>query len=183
MTRDDVKTIIKAMCDLYPNYHPTDLTATVNSWYAVLKQDDTKAIQLALVQYARTNRSGFAPGVGELIAIANEQQADATDNVGEEWLKVRKAICNGTYHAEEEFAKLSPTSQKAVGSPWQLQRWAVTSEETIDTSIAKHFRETYKIVAERMRVDKIAFNGIGAIEQAKQERIECNDDQLSQKHE
>ena len=147
MTREEVKKVIQVMCDLYPNFHPADLTATVNAWEVVLRNDRAVDIQKALIVYSRTDTSGFAPTVSQLVALTVKQ----ADTCGEEWLQVRRAICNSTYHAEEEFEKLSPLAQRCVGSPWQLTAWARTDEATIDSSVAKHFRETYKALAERQQ--------------------------------
>jgi hypothetical protein len=65
------------------------------------------------------------------------------------WALVSKALKNGTYGAQEEFDKLPPTVQKAVGSPSQLRNWAVTDEESIENVIQSNFMRTYRVICQR----------------------------------
>lgn len=152
MTKAEVLVLIKAMMDLYPNYKPTDLERTVNSWSAVLKYDEARTIQNALITYSRTDTSGFAPSVGQLVQLA----APDTSN---DWMLVRQAICNSSYHAEEEFKALPERVQRLVGSPEQLREWARTDTDIVDTSIAKAFRERGKNVREDMSILRQGIQG------------------------
>ena len=67
----------------------------------------------------------------------------------EAWTLVSKALRNGYYGAEEEFAKLPPIVQKAVGSPAQLRMWATTDESSVESVISSNFMRTYKAEVKR----------------------------------
>lgn len=153
MTKEETLVIIKVMMDAYSNYHPEDMERTAKTWAIVLRDFRASDIQRALTLWMQNDRSGFAPSPGQLIGML-----DNTSSAEEEWLKVRKAICNSGYHSEEEFAKLSLASQRAVGSAEMLYQWSQTDLDIIDTSVAKQFKDGYKAVAERMKRD-----GLGQI--------------------
>lgn len=144
MTRDDTKNLLAIISSLYPNFKPDNLSATTDVWFACIKDKTPKDMQYRLMAFAKTDTSGFAPTIGQLLAIGdNEPSAE------EEWARVRKAICNGCYHAAEEFEKLPPRTQAAIGSPTMLHLWALTDENAIDTSIAKQFKTAYDAIKER----------------------------------
>ena len=146
MTRDETKKLIAIIVSIYPNFKPDNLSATVDAWSVLLKDETLLEMENMLKVFAKTDTSGFAPTVGQLLRCAdNEPSAE------EEWAKVRIAICNGYYHAGEEFDKLSPRTQAAIGSPSMLSLWAQTDEGTVDSSIAKQFKNAYNSISDRER--------------------------------
>ena len=62
----------------------------------------------------------------------------------EAWNKVYKAICNSSYHAQEEFDNLPPLIQKIVVSPNQLAEWGRCDIEEVNTVIQSNFMRSYK---------------------------------------
>ena len=146
MTRDEVKRIIQIMCTTYPNYHPANLSDTVDVWAMMLEDFTYQEISLALKAYILTDTSGFAPSVGALVSKVRKTEEL---NELEAWALVSKALRNGTYGAEEEFAKLPPIVQKAVGSPYNLRQWAQTDVESVENVIQSNFIKTYRNVAKR----------------------------------
>ena len=48
MTRDETKRLIQVMFAAYPNYHPANLTDTVDVWHLMLAEYDYKGISLAV---------------------------------------------------------------------------------------------------------------------------------------
>jgi hypothetical protein len=62
---------------------------------------------------------------------------------------VSKAIRNGYYGAEEEFAKLPEVVKKAVGNPANLRAWAHTDEQSIENVVQSNFLRTYRVVVKR----------------------------------
>lgn len=143
MTRDETKKLLAIICSLYPSFHPDDMQATINTWAVVLKEDKFSTIQNNLIAYSRQKHE-FAPTIGQLIdASGSEPSAE------EMWVEVKKAIGNSIYHAQEEFNKLSPRTQRAVGSPNMLEQWAMTDLSVIDTSVAKQFKDGYKNILTR----------------------------------
>ena len=149
MDREETKKIIRIICASYPNYKPTDISETIDVWANMLSEYSYEHIAVALKTYIATDTSGFAPSIGELIQKANSLLENEKLNEIEAWTLVSKALRNGYYGAEEEFAKLPPTVQKAVGSPAQLRMWATTDDKSIETVISSNFMRTYKTEVKR----------------------------------
>ncbi len=139
------------MCDCYPNYKPSNLSETVDVWNMMLEEYSYSQISTALKTYVCSDTSGFAPSIGQLINKLHEVQAPQELNEMEAWLLVGKALRNGTYGAVEEFNKLPPLVQKAVGSPDNLRNWAQTDSESIENVVQSNFMRTYRIVVNRAK--------------------------------
>ena len=148
MTKDECKKILATVSMIYSNWHPGDLQATLDAWYFVMSDLDARQILAAVKAYARTNTSGFAPSPAQLIS----QLKPAEDGALSAWSKVYKAICNSTYHSQEEFDKLPEDCQKAVGSPENLRQWAMTDAESI-TVLQANFVKAYNVTVERERMN------------------------------
>ena len=146
MTRDEVKRIIQIMCTTYPNFHPANLSETVDVWAMMLEDFTYQEIAIALKAYILTDTSGFAPSVGAL--VSKVRKAEELNEM-EAWAMVSRALRNGTYGAEEEFAKLPPMVQKAVGGPSNLRQWAQTGADSVENVIQSNFIKTYRSVAKR----------------------------------
>ena len=61
----------------------------------------------------------------------------------EAWALVSKAIRNSGYNSVEEFAKLPPSAQKAVGLPDQLRTWAL-DENYNEQVVSSNFMRCYR---------------------------------------
>lgn len=148
MTRDETKKIIRIMADSYPNYKPSNISETVDVWCMMLEDYSYQQIAMALKAYILTDTSGFAPSIGQLI---DKLKSTGTPQLTEmeAWSLVSKAIRNGYYGAEEEFAKLPEVVQKAVGNPANLRAWAHTDAESIENVVQSNFLRTYRSVVKR----------------------------------
>ena len=104
--------------------------------------------------YMKSNSSGFAPSPGQLIENIQTLTRPQELNEMEAWSLVSRALKNGNYGAEEEFFKLPPIVQKAVGQPSQLRAWAQTDIESIENVIQSNFIKTYR--AEMIRAQQIS---------------------------
>lgn len=149
MSRDEVKKIIQIICATYPNYHPADLSSTVDAWTFMLEDYSYNQIAVALKAYITTDASGFAPSVGQLITKLSTITAGDEPSELEAWAKVSKAIRNGINGAEEEFKKLPELVQKAVGTPSNLRQWAMTDTNSVENVIQSNFLKTYRSVVKR----------------------------------
>ena len=149
MTRDETKRIIQIMCATYPNYHPADLSSTVDAWHMMLEDYPYNQIAIALKAYITSDASGFAPSVGQLVSKLSTITAGNEPSELEAWSMVSKALRNGYYGAEEEFAKLPELVQKAVGNPSNLRQWSQTDVDSIENVIQSNFLRTYRSVAKR----------------------------------
>lgn len=148
MTRKDVQKLIAAIAYSYPNFRvPADATPMIDTWFWILEDYDYNSIQIALKAYGQTDRSGFAPSPGQLIGMMSDISTAGEMSEMEAWSLVLKAVRNGTYGAAEEFEKLPPLIQKAVGSPQQIKEWATTEgEESVRQS---NFLRSYRQLKDR----------------------------------
>ena len=103
----------------------------------------------AVKRYILTDTTGFAPAIGKIVALIAKAQEPETLTGMEAWALVSKAIKNGIYGAEKEFANLPADVQKAVGSPAQLTGWATTRSDEVQTVGQSNFLRAYKTVLAR----------------------------------
>lgn len=149
MTREETVKIIRIMVDSYPNYKPNNISETVDVWCMMLDEYTYEQVAMGLKSYILSDKSGFAPAIGQIVDKIKTVSEPPQLNELEAWGLVDKAIRNSTYHAEEEFAKLPPIVQKAVGSPSQLFNWARSDIETLESVAQSNFLRTYRAVAKR----------------------------------
>lgn len=154
MTRENVQDLLAMIQGTYPNYNPMDKTATINAWLMALEEYDKNEVAAAFKMYMKSNSSGFAPAPGQLIENIQTLTKPQELNEMEAWSLVSKALKNGYYGAEEEFAKLPPIVQRAVGQPSQLRAWAQTDTESIENVVQSNFIKTYR--AELTRAQQIS---------------------------
>lgn len=134
----------------YPNYKPNDMQMTVNVWSSLLEDYDYKEIGAALKAFIATDTSGFAPSIGQLIDKVHTLRSGCIEEMSdaEAWAKVRNAISNSTYHAQEEYAKLPKAIQRAVGCADQLRVWAMDSDYNEGVT-QSNFLRSYRTAKER----------------------------------
>ena len=154
MTREDIQKLLILVSATYPNFKPEDLTGTVDAWLWLLKDYDTAAIMASFEIYVKTDRSGFAPSVSQLIGGIHEASDNSYLTESQAWALVKKAIQDGNYHAVERFEELPPLVQKAVGSANMIQQWAGTDSDEVNTVIMSNFQRAYRTVVERAKYDE-----------------------------
>lgn len=168
MTRDETVNIIRVMVDSYPNYKPNNLSETVDVWHTMLSDYDYSLVSAALKSYILSDTSGFAPAIGRIVAKMHAITQPQELSEMEAWSLVSKAIRNSIYNAADEYAKLPPIVQKAVGLPSQLMQWAI--DDSYNESVASsNFMRCYRIELAREKemsmlpedARKIAQNGSG----------------------
>lgn len=149
MTVNDARKIIAVMLVSYPNFKPIDTELMATTWADMLNEYSYEQVSVALKCYITTDTSGFAPSIGQLIDKLKTVEQPQELNELQAWGLVRKAINNSGYHSEEEFAKLPPLVQKAVGTPGQLKQWGLSDIESMETVAQSNFMRTYRAVAKR----------------------------------
>lgn len=150
MTREDVQKLLAMIQTVYPNYKPIDKTAAVNAWILALEDFNKNEVALAFKSYMTTNTTGFAPVPGQLIELIQTITNPQELNEMEAWSLVRKAISHSGYDSVEEFAKLPPEVQKAVGTPEQLRSWAI-DEDFNEEVASSNFMRCYRTEVKRQR--------------------------------
>ena len=137
------------MVDSYPNYKPNNISDTVDVWQMMLSDYDYNLVAMALKAYILSDTSGFAPSIGQLVAKIQTLTKPQELSEMEAWSLVRKAIGNGNYGSVEEFEKLPPTVQKAVGSADMIKRWAMSDSNEVSTVIQSNFLRSYRTAVKR----------------------------------
>ena len=150
MTREETKKIIMVIVASYPNWKPMDLSMTVDAWYSMISDYSYNDIALALKAYVTADTSGFAPSIGQLVEKVKTLNSPAELDEMEAWSLVSRAIRNGNYGYVEEFAKLPPLVQKAIGIPEQLRIWAI-DEHYNEMVVSSNFMRSYQAVLSRSR--------------------------------
>lgn len=152
MTRDETIEILMVVQAAYPNYKPHDKTVTVNLWYEMLLDYSYQQVGAAVKAYIRTDKSGFAPSIGDIMDKIQMLFGDAQLDEVQAWRIVWKAICNSGNHADEEFENLPELIKKVVGSPGQLRQWALSNVDDKTISYWKSdFQRTYRTFQQRER--------------------------------
>ena len=151
MNLDEATAILAILKTAYPNSYKgmdsEDIDDAISLWATMFETDNVKIVTEAVKSFIATDTKGFPPVIGQINAkIALITQPETMSEM-EAWQQVCKAI--SIYNATENFAKLSPTLQKIIGSPNQLREWAVMDSETVNSVIQSNFMRSYKAVVAR----------------------------------
>ena len=144
MTRDETKKIVMIIASTYPNWHPSDMSFTVDAWTLMLESFTYQQVSAALKAFILSDASGFAPAVGQLIGLLDRVGSSQELSEMEAWSLVSNALRRSTYYAESEFEKLPEIVQKAVGSPSMLRNWAQTDMQSVENVVQSNFMRTYR---------------------------------------
>lgn len=167
MTRDETKKIVMIIASTYPNWHPADMSSTVDIWASMLESFTYQQIAAALKAFILSDTSGFAPSVGQLIGLLDKVGNGQELSEMEAWLLVSNALRRSTYYAESEFEKLPEIVQKAVGSPSMLRNWAQTDMQSVENVVQSNFMRTYRQeLAKSREMRKIPQNIRAMLEQS-----------------
>ena len=165
------------MVDSYPNYKPNDISETVDVWHMMLSDYDYNLVAMALKAYILSDTSGFAPSIGQLVDKMKSITSTQELNEMEAWALVCDALSNCGYNYAEEYAKLPPLVQKAVGLPTQLQTWALTENLNKDV-VGSNFMRCYRIEVERQKeISKMPQNVRELLEKVSSESHSCHIEQ------
>lgn len=149
MNNTEARKIVAVLMVAFPNYKPVDIDLTATTWADVLSEYTYEQVNAALKAYILSDNTGFAPSIGQIVEKIHTLTRPQELNEMEAWSLVSKAIKNGYYGAEEEFSKLPPVIQKAVGHPSQLRAWAQTDNESIENVVQSNFLRSYRTEVKR----------------------------------
>lgn len=155
MTRADVMGIMAIMETAYPTFYAKSdeqqRMEAVNLYCDLFHDDPAQLVMAAVKAIICSSSNPFPPSVGEI----KNKMRDLTEpdelSETEAWALVSKACANGYYGYKEEFAKLPPAVQAAVGRPEQLKEWSNMSLETVESVVASNFMRGYKTILRRQR--------------------------------
>lgn len=161
MTREEFGTIVLALRAAYQRDSFLADREMAALWYDMLSDLDYRAVHESVKRHILTSK--FPPTIAEIRkGTVNEEDFQ---NGMEAWALVHKAICNGIYHAEEEFEKLPEAAQRAIGSPGVLYELALSDNKTVGIEKAR-FLKVYEVeVAKAKERAQIPMSNTGMIEQ------------------
>ena len=139
----------------YKDLSESDAIATVNLWAQMFDKEPYEAVNAAVKALIATRQVGYSPTIGEVKEKLRTLGKAEDMNDGQAWALVTRACKNGLYGYKQEFDKLPPAVQKAVGSAEQLRDWAMMDEETFQSVVGSTFRKTFKTVSDREREDAL----------------------------
>lgn len=155
------------LADAIKTYFPRDdmlpTDTAMELWYDMLKDMDYQSAYIGLKNHVATSK--FAPTIADIRNGAVISQPQELNEM-EAWSLVSKAIRNSGYNSADEFTKLPPIVQKAVGLPSQLRTWAL--DENYNEQVAmSSFQRAYKAeLKHREELQKIPRNVRNLIEKA-----------------
>ena len=153
MTRDELKILVKGLKSIYsdPKYIADQFA--FDMWYGLLGDLPYEVVSMATQAYMQTEK--FPPTPADIRRYSYKVTSPVTEDMSEieAWGLVRKALRNGIYGAEEEFAKLPPLIRKVIGSPANIRELAQLEYEEVENIEGSHFKRNYRAMLERQKQD------------------------------
>lgn len=153
MTRDETIMILSTLKAAYPHAYKgmsrRDGEALVNLWERQFAGEDPQAVAAAVDALISTRTAGYSITPGEVKEQLQKLRTVNQLSEADAWAMVSKACSNGIYGYREEFAKLPPEVQKAVGRPEQLREWAMMDTEAVQSVVASNFMRSYRTAQQR----------------------------------
>lgn len=156
MTRDETKELLMMIRAVYPNFNvkTEEMTPTINAWHMMLEEYPKESVVAALQIYVKTNNTGFAPSVSQIIGSMYAPKENKEMAEGEAWYLVKKAIKNGNYNSQQGFDSLPPLIQRAVGGAEMIKYWASCDADEVNTVIMSNFQRTYRALLSKQDFDE-----------------------------
>lgn len=155
MNRTETLKIMSVLKAAYPQFYAKqtkeDLDSIVHLWESAFCDESYPLVANAIMALIKTRVSNFPPSIGELNQMIQQISQPEEMSEGEAWAMVYKAICSANYHAAENFERLPPTIQRIVGSPKQLQDWAMMDSDTVNSVVASNLQRSFKAVSKKER--------------------------------
>lgn len=168
MTRKEFSILATSIKAVHANMFQD--TMALDVWYSLLKDLPYKAAADSLQRHLQTNR--FPPTVADIRKGAIPQ-ADGGMSELEAWALARKAIRIDPEQAKEQYDKLPPVVQRAIGTVSNLCQWGMLPSDEVGTVIQSQFLRSYRIVRDRAADeavispalrDRLASNNIALLE-------------------
>jgi len=157
MTNEEATKLVYILQAAYPqHYRDFDAGKTrnlVTVWRELLEDYTYEQAAAGLKAFMANDTKGFPPVAGQIIDYLHKgkEQMSAI----EAWGLVYKAIQNGTYGAEEEYAKLPPIIQKAIGNPANIREMAQMDVDAMSVEQSHFIRSYNAAVAREKEIAKI----------------------------
>lgn len=155
MTREDTVRLLSTLKASYPHSFKDvtkiDAEAMIEVWSRLFAGDPKEEVFAAVDALLSSRTVGYSPTIGEVKEQMQKlKHHDELDELAA-WALVSKACRNGLYGYREEFAKLPPEVQKAVGAPEQLRAWAMMDTDSVESVVASNFQRNYRTTQARQK--------------------------------
>lgn len=157
MNKDEASLIVGILQFNYPDSMRdlTDdaLTTYISLWQSFFTEEPYELVEAAVRAHIATSTDKYMPNIGQIkeqirkLTAQDEQELSET----QAWALVSKALRNGTYGYKEEYAKLPPAVQRAVGNENTIRDWASLDAEMVQSVIASNFMRSYRSAAAEER--------------------------------
>lgn len=155
MTRQETGIIMDILTTAYPTFYngrnAPDMRMTVNLWAEMFAEDDVKIVAAAVKALIATDDKGFPPHIGAVKGRIRQISNPDEMTEQEAWALISKALRDGYYNAEAEFAKLPPLVQDVVHDPRQLREWSMMDETTVQSVVASNVQRSFRAKAQSRR--------------------------------
>lgn len=153
MTEQEAGLIIAELQVNYPDtFHSMSddtLRAMIRLWAECFEAETYDLVKRAVRSYVMATAERFMPNIGQIKEQIRKMTTAPSLSEQQAWNLVHMALRNSTYGYKEEYAKLPPPVQTAVGSAEQLQAWAAMDADTVQSVVASNFMRSFKVVAKR----------------------------------
>lgn len=165
MTEHETKKIIAVIFATYANQYKgfTEYKRKnlISAWQAVFEEYSYQQVSFGLKAFLRNDKKGYAPSPGQVMQyIVSQDENNDLLNEQEAWALVAMACRNGYYGSEEEYSKLPPAVQKAVGSPDNLKAWSQVPADEFNTVTSSNFQRAYRTVVQRVQSEQALPEGM-----------------------
>lgn len=159
MTDEQTAKILTLLQAEYPNsfsrLDDRGMDLKLELWTREFAEDDFNLVYSAVRLLMKTGRS-FAPNIGEIRDRMTQLTSPENSMTEQEaWALVSRACSNGLYGYREEFEKLPPEIQQAVGAPEQLKEWAALDAETVQSVVASNFMRGFRATRQRAKEEAL----------------------------
>lgn len=155
MTREETIAIMGTMRAAFPAFYrdmsKDSALAVVSLWTEMFKDDSPALVAAAVKALIAAQVEGYPPTIGAVKEKMRQLSEPDELTAAQAWALVERACSNGLYGSVEEFAKLPPIVQKAVGTPNQLKEWAMMESDTVKSVVASNFQRGYQTMQKRER--------------------------------
>ena len=151
MNRSETAQIIAIMqlnySDTFKSMSDQTLLGMVDLWQRMFAEEPAALVQAAVEAHIRTSTDRFMPNIGVIKEEIRKLTVPEQMSEAEAWTRIKKALSNGLYGAEEEYAKLPPVLQRLVGSPSRLREWAQMDADTVESVIGSNIQRSYRAIS------------------------------------
>lgn len=153
MTVLETKKVLSIVQSMWPHFMDgRDSRTVINVWMMLFTQETEPQVEAAIMAFAASDTKGYPPTPGALKEIISRSSASGEDITEQEaWNIVMRALHNGIYGYEDEYAKMPESIQRTLGDPKVLREWAMLDADQVQTVIASNFQRSYRARSSAMR--------------------------------